>query len=182
MKKGEIENYLVKLGEAYEALKGPTLEIGVCGGAALMVTGLVDRTTRDIDILFPSRLPPLFWEACQIVAEEFGLPNNWINLGPKELSEIGLPPEFKKRAIRKPYGKNIEVFFASRLDQIFFKVYASADRGGYHVDDLLKLKPTNDELEKAALWCMTHDVSEGFRQILISMFKQLGFDHVAKKL
>jgi len=34
------------------------------------------------------------------------------------------------------------------------------DQGaGKHFDDLIALKPTSDELENAARWTMTHDVS-----------------------
>ena len=61
-------------------------------------------------------------------------------------------------------------------------MYAAADRAGYHVDDLQQLNPTEEELVAAAQWCQTHDPSEGFRQILLSMLHQLGYDNVVQKL
>ena len=52
------------------------------------------------------------------------------------------------------------VYFIGRLDQIHFKLYAAADqRDGTHLADLRALKPTDEELETAARWAMTHDVS-----------------------
>ena len=48
--------------------------------------------------------------------------------------------------------------FTGRFDQIHFKLYASVDRGGYHIEDLRALSPSHDELEAAARWAMTHDV------------------------
>ena len=98
MDKKEIERYLQKLAEVYSQIKdAPPLKLGICGGAALSITGLIDRTTKDIDLLFPLHLPVAFFEA-------------------------------KK-----------------------------------YVEDLLALKPTEKEIEAAARWCLTHDVSNGFK-------------------
>ncbi|RKZ02008.1 hypothetical protein DRQ21_09490 [Candidatus Fermentibacteria bacterium] len=47
---------------------------------------------------------------------------------------------------------------------------------------LIALNPTSEEMEAAALWCMTHDPSDGFRGILISMFEELGYEDAAKRL
>lgn len=101
----EIENYLTKLAEAYDALGGSDLSITICGGAGLMLLGLVDRTTKDIDLAEPVQLPKQFDEAARIVAREYNLPANWINQGPKQLAEMGLPPKFHDRATIKQYGK-----------------------------------------------------------------------------
>jgi hypothetical protein len=59
-------------------------------------------------------------------------------------------------------------------DQIHFKLYAAVDQGpGKHLDDLLSLNPTADEIERAAHWTMTHDVSESFKQNLKSLVNYL---------
>lgn len=178
----EIERYLTKLAESYDTLKGPPLTITVCGGAALMMLGLVDRTTKDIDLVEPRKLPKEFGQAADIVAREYGLPGNWINQGPKELAEMGLPPHFDDRAVVRKYGRRLTARIASRLDQIFFKIYAAVDRGGYHADDLKKLNPSQGELKAGATWCMTHDVSPGFKEILTDMLEKLGYEEVARSL
>jgi hypothetical protein len=182
MDKREIEDLLCRLAEAYEALGGAALTIGICGGAALSVLGLVERTTRDIDLVTPEHLPPAFWQAAAAVAAQLDLPDSWINQGPKELASMGLPEGFTTRAVTKRYGRRLTARYASRLDQIYFKVYAAVDRGGYHVDDLQKLQPTTEELIAAARWCMTHDVSAAFRSMLKSMFEALGYEDVARSL
>jgi len=182
MNTSEIEQYLTKLAETYDALGGQPLTVTICGGAGLMILGLVDRTTKDIDLVEPHHLPAEFEEASRIVSREYGLPDNWINQGPKELAEMGLPPGFHERATVKKYGKRFIVRLTSRLDQIFFKMYAAVDRGGYHADDLKKLEPTDAELTEAARWCMTHDVSDGFKEILKDMLEKLGYGKVAQSI
>ena len=68
----------------------------------------------------------------------------------------------------------------NRIDQIHFKVFAAVDSGpGRHVDDLRELRPSPDEIEKAAFWAMTHDRSVEFRMVLVSMLRQMGFKDVA---
>ncbi len=75
----EITNYLTSLSKTYEILQGPSLAIVLCGGAALSAMGLIERSTKDIDILGPPQLPPQFWEAAKITADYFQLPADWIN-------------------------------------------------------------------------------------------------------
>lgn len=182
MDKDQLLQYLTDLALIYEQLGGSPIDVGVCGGAGLILTGLAERTTKDIDTLFPVPWPPLLAEAARIVASNHGLADGWINAGPAMLTTMGLPDDFKKRAVIRTFGAIVTIYFASRVDQIFFKVYAAADRGGYHVDDLLHLHPTNEEMLAAARWCRTHDPSDGFRQILLSMLKALGYDDVARAL
>lgn len=182
MDKDKLLGLLKELGKIYEALDGQPLILGICGGAGLIITGLVDRTTKDIDAIFPTVWPEKFLKAVQIVSKNYGLSSDWINLGAEQLTKMGLPDGFMERAEKNKFGKNLTLFFASRYDQIFFKVYASADRGGYHVDDLFALHPTEEELLDAAKWCRSHDVSPEFEKILVSMFEKLGYANVAKKI
>ena len=111
---------------------------------------------------------------------------DWLNYGPSSnsggLFQTGLPDGLLQRAHQSEYGDYLQVFFIDRRDQVFFKVFAAADRLGVHVDDLVALNPTSEEMEAAALWCMTHDPSDGFRGILISMFEELGYEDAAKRL
>lgn len=182
MDKNQLLKFLNALDEVYEQLGGTSIDLGICGGAALILTGMIDRTTKDIDTLFPVPWPPLLSEAVQIVARNYDLSERWINSGPDQITTMGLPDGFKERAEISKFGRSLTVYFASRRDQIFFKVYAAADRGGYHVEDLLALKPTQEDMLAAGEWCRTHDPSDGFRQILISMFAKLGYGEAAKKI
>ena len=86
------------------------------------------------------------------------------------------------RLERREIPPKLVVYFISRLDQIHFKLYATVDQGGYHMTDLTELKPTDDEIETAARWTMTHDVSEGYRLDMKDKLRRLGYEAVAEKL
>jgi hypothetical protein len=172
--------------------KSPPLELVVCGGSALIATELVSRTTKDLDIIAlfdsnsnlidPSPLPSHLISAAKVVARNLNLTENWLNTGPDDLFRMGLPDGFKERLICHEIGQCLKVHFISRLDQIYFKLYASVDRGGYHIDDLMALKPTEDELILAGKWSRTHDVSEGYAKILKDLLKNLGVTYAASRV
>ena len=120
-------------------------------------------------------LPTDIRETSERVAADFGLAADWLNSGPGELVTWGLPAGFLSRAQTRHYGPRLTVHFASRLDQIHFKLYAMVDQGaGRHEADLRTLNPSRDELLVAAKWTMTHDPSEGFREQLILALEYLG--------
>lgn len=131
-----------------------------------------------------TQLPEVFWQAAETLREEFDLDEKWINDEPSPMVEGGLPEGLEERLLIKDYGTKLNVGFIGRLDQIHFKLWASADRdpSSYHVQDLLALDPTNEEIEEAARWCLRKDPSEGFRKVLSQMLKELGFDEVAESL
>jgi hypothetical protein len=70
------------------------------------------------------------------------------------------------------------VDFASRFDQIHFKLFAMVDQGGgRHEADLRALRPTKDELTAAARWSVTQDPSPGYRSVLVDAMRALGVDN-----
>lgn len=178
----EISTYLEHLSAVYEDLKGPPLEIAICGGTALNFLGFEERPTKDVDVVSPEVWPLPFQEAASITAEKFNLKPDWINRDPVDLLRMGLPKGYFKRCERKQFHSRLVYLITSRKDQIHFKLYASIDRGGYHVEDLKKLNPTEDELFQAACWCMTHDVSQIFRIQMIDFLKKMGWNHASQRL
>lgn len=167
----------------------------VCGGSALIALQLVPRTTKDVDILAmvkndslvaPAPIPDELIEVANDVQKSLGLPEEWLNNGPSSneggLFQMGLPEGLKNRLTRKEYGGKLTISFISRLDQIYFKLWASVDRGGYHIEDLMALNPTADELFNAARWTMEKDVSEGYLMVLKSFLSAIGFEDVTHKL
>ncbi len=158
---------------------GEPIGLVVCGGTALAVLQLVRRTTKDVDVLGVAieekgnirvkkikKFPKWFEEAAQAVQRDFGLIEGWINLEPAGFLDFGLPEGFERRLEKRTYGEFLSVYYISRFDQIHFKLYAAVDRDSYHVQDLLELKPTSEEMLKAAKWVLTQDVSEAFRILL----------------
>ncbi len=95
---------------------------------------------------------------------------------------MGLPAGFADRLTERVYGPRLTVYFIGRRDQIFFKVFSAADRGGVDLDDLAALRPTTDELEEAARWAMSIDVSEGYRMLVRELIKNIGYESVAARI
>ena len=169
----------------------------ICGGSALIATNLRRRTTRDVDVvallstahelISPDPLPDFLLKAADQVARDLGLIEGWLNNGPSRgeggLFQMGLPQGFVSRLTEREYGPRLIVYFIGRLDQIHFKLYAAADqREGTHLNDLKALHPTAAELEAAARWTMTLDVSEGFRMVLKDLLTQLDHESVAERI
>jgi hypothetical protein len=174
---------------------GIPLALVVCGGTALFALGLVMRTTRDVDVLGAvleteggliiqriTKFPDWLIEASNKVGRDFDLPENWLNLGPASQVESGLPEGFEKRLVKKVYGQYLTVYFISRVDQIHFKLYAAVDQDDYHVQDLFALKPTEIEMEMAAKWVITQDVSEVFKALLKDFLEIHNHGAIAKRI
>jgi hypothetical protein len=165
---------------------GSDVEIVVIGGSALTALALVRRATRDVDLLaivehgelrLAEPLPQALLAARAAVAADFGLAENWLNAGPTDLLKWGLPVAFMSRVVSRSYGTTLIVHFASRLDQIHFKLFAMVDQGGgRHEADLRALNPTPGELVAAARWSITQDPSPGYRWGLVQALRALEVD------
>jgi hypothetical protein len=180
-----LEVLLGALGEQLGVL-GCHIEIVVIGGSALTALGLVQRVTRDVDVLaiadkgklhLAEPLPDALLSARAAVARDFGLDQNWLNSGPTDLIKWGLPNGFMTRVVTRHYGPALDVHFAGRVDQIHFKIFAMVDQGGgRHETDLRALDPSAAELIAAARWSITQDPSPGYRSVLMEALRYLGVD------
>lgn len=183
-----ILQLLSALGERLALTRTP-VELVVIGGSALTILGLVERPTRDVDVVAlldggelrsAKPLPARVVEARDAVATDFGVSGGWLNSGPGDLLQWGLPDGLVERLTSREFGPALRVHLVSRLDQIHFKLYALVDQGlGRHEEDLRALSPTVDELRAAARWTITQDPSEGFRQELLGALRYLGVEDVA---
>ena len=192
-----IDQALSLLAGRLDLAQTEPVRLVICGGSALIAMNLRRRTTRDMDVvallsaaqvpISPDPLPDFLLRAADQVARDLGLFEGWLNNGPSRgeggLFQMGLPEGFVGRLTEKKYGPRLAVYFIGRLDQIHFKLYAAADqRDGTHLNDLKALHPTAAELEAAARWAMTHDVSEGFKMVLKELLTQLGHESVAERV
>lgn len=192
-----IDQTLSLLAGRLDLAQTDPVRLVICGGSALIAMSLRRRTTRDMDVvallsaaqepISPDPLPDFLLRAADQVARDLGLFEGWLNNGPSRgeggLFQMGLPEGFVGRLTEKKYGPRLAVYFIGRLDQIHFKLYAAADqRDGTHLNDLKALHPTAAELEAAARWAMTHDVSEGFKMVLKELLTQLGHESVAERI
>lgn len=159
---------------------GETAAILVVGGSALMARGWVDRTTQDVDViarahpegsawrLVPAEpLPPAIEDAVARVARDYGLPSDWLNTVVGAQWRDGLPPRAAEEAEWRTYG-GLTVGFAGRRTILALKLFAAVDRGpqSVHLQDLLRLAPSDAELEAAAQWVRRQDASPHFTSFI----------------
>lgn len=167
----------------------------VCGGSSLLALGLIRRTaTRDVDVLArveaqglvtAKPLPDWLVKAVDQVQADLGLLDKWFNTGPSDDSffQFGFPAGMADRLQTRDYGPSLRISYISRYDQVFFKLYATADTDqGRHYRDLQDLKPTAEELLAAARWTRTQDPSEGFLYVLSNVLKSLGHESLIEQL
>ncbi|MEX2620804.1 MAG: DUF6036 family nucleotidyltransferase [Egibacteraceae bacterium] len=163
--------------------RGQHFDVVVVGGSALLLSGFVTRPTIDVDVVAiatsaglvkASPLPEPLVHAVEDIAAQLDLPATWLNAGPADLMDWGLPEGFAERLRRRSFG-GLVVALAERFDLICFKLYAFADQGptSRHYDDLRALEPSSGELEEAAVWCRTQDPSEGFVGLLAAALRLL---------
>ena len=181
-----LESILTALGTLL-GQRGLTYELVTIGGASLALRGLVFRPTQDLDVVAVvvdgqmrkvKPLPEDLLRAARDVAAEFQLSDRWLNSGPSDLMDFGLPEGFADRAEIRRFGP-LTLRIAGRFDQICFKVYAAVDQapGSRHLDDLRELKPSADELFAAGRWARSHDPSDGFLSQLRLLVKAFGVEN-----
>lgn len=193
-----------KINEALQLLDGRLkmnrsrgFSLVVCGGTALNAMHLIQRTTKDVDIVAlidsnnqlvdPAPLPEALMVAAKEVADTLNLAQDWLNNGPSSgdggLFRLGLPDGFKERLTKNYQGEKLMVYFVSRLDQIHFKLYAAIDQlGSYHASDLKQLSPSDEELLQAVRWTTTHDTSEGFQTAIKLFLREFGYERLVDKI
>ena len=181
-----------RLNEALSALSellgaaDASAHLVVIGGSGLIAIEAVSRTTQDVDVVALEEagvlvsadpLPPPVVTAAATVERDLGLAPGWLNSGPTSLLKLGLPSGFIDRLIRRDYGPALRVSFAARIDQIFFKLYAAADRREPRdFTDLRLLVPTPAELQHAAHWVRTHNMPGPFDDDLARALRDLGVE------
>lgn len=195
--KESVDGLLAALSAQLDAA-GARCALVIIGGSGLLALGYISRATKDVDVLgvgvsasqasqapgvepfarlqSAKPLPDAVLRARAVVAADFGISEDWLNGGPADLLDLGLPDGFVDRLVQRDFGRGLRVGFASRLDQIHFKLYAAVDAGGpgKHEADLRALKPTPEELVIAARWTRTHDPSDGYLGSLTKALEYLG--------
>ncbi len=146
----EFDEYLHHMGLEFEGV--------VIGGAALLLIHVIDRATKDVDILSPEIPDEIKKSSVDFAKKNPKLslnPNEWFNNGPYSLKR-DLPKGWKNRLQRVFKGKSLTLFTLGRLDLLRAKLYAACDRD-IDFDDCVALKPTNKELEDCLDWVLKGD-------------------------
>lgn len=178
-----IRGSLQKLGSLLDDRDLPKVTVLLCGGSALNLSGLVSRTTADVDALGIDtggqeleELPAWLCECADEVARETGVERGWLNDAARALQKVGLPEGILRRAQREKFGRRLEIAVSSRLDLVALKCFAALDpkSGPRHLSDLVDLTPSADELAFATKWLLGRPTSAQFRQALAQLCSVLG--------
>lgn len=151
-----------------------SVSIVVVGGASLSAGGWVERVTKDVDVIArevgsgdttrlvpPEPFPPALEDAIRRVARDYGLSEGWLNAEIAAQWRTGLPPGLAEELRWERFGP-LRVGFAGRGALIALKLFAAIDRGpdSVHYRDLVALRPSEEELDRAARWVVTQDAAE----------------------
>lgn len=141
------------------AARCQSLEAVVVGGSALAPLRIVDRETRDVDVMHP-HLPRAVSDAARAFAAEersAGRPlsDEWRNNGPESLARE-LPSGWQGRTQRAFAGVALTLVTLGHADLLKSKLYALCDRGT-DVLDCVALAPTSAELDEALPWLSERD-------------------------
>lgn len=154
----------------------------VVGGATLNLLGLLDRTTRDVDVIAlaadpvgavpallspPDPLPEPLVRAVLRVARDFGLERDWINTAIARQWSQGLPPWLAHDITWRRYG-GLHMGLVGRRTLVALKLFAATDQSVHsvHAQDLKALDPSDEELADASAWVVTQDASNAFPRLV----------------
>jgi hypothetical protein len=144
-----IESIFTALSELMAARGLEPVSLLVCGGSALVVSGIVARSTSDVDVigtrnfdgeisaLYP--LPEDLTKCADLTGREFGLKSGWLNASASLFGNLDeLPQQTWTDLEDREYGSHLKVSFIGRSGQIFLKFDATCDRNeARDIEDLL---------------------------------------------
>jgi hypothetical protein len=117
-------------------------EIIVAGGSALLLLGIVDRETGDIDAVACQPKLSTIARDIALVGEDLGLPVSWLNDGVRAYHDL-LAADYRDRLTTIGEFGALTVRALGRPDLILLKIAAARPRD---LDDLRALAPTVEEI------------------------------------
>ena len=157
--------------DEFLASRGLFFEGTIIGGAALLVLGITERFTKDVDCLTP-QIPEEIKKASEEFSEmkeELKIEKNWFNNGPSSLVNQ-LPQGWDKRLELIYDGKSLKLTTLGRPDLLKTKLFAFCDRTEPDLSDLQKLKPSIEELSESISWVKDCDGNEMWADHVEKMF------------
>jgi hypothetical protein len=171
----------------------------VCGGTALGIQGLIQRPTRDIDVIsgwnsttlqivpidrFSRAVERAIVRVAETHRELRSSGITWVNLGARGLLDFGLPPGCVGRLKACVIGTHLTLRIPDRRDLIAFKLFAAADaahgRQSVHKSDVRAVSPNEEEVRFAIDWVITiPDPNHQLRAELREFLQELGHEDLA---
>lgn len=161
--------------DGFLAARKQYFEAIVIGGAALACLGIINRETKDCDVLDP-KIPKEIERSAQEFRLELSnigqdLKEDWLNNGPESLKGL-LPRGWHSRIVPIYEGNALFLNTLGRDDLLKTKLFAYCDRG-QDLQDCVALNPTSDELSNAIEWVMKQDANPGWPDYVRLQFTKL---------
>ncbi len=131
----------------------------IVGGSALILLGIIQRQTQNLDLLNDSLALELVNDA-MLFAKSHGLAQDWLNNAPAGLKK-DLPKHWEIRLQKVFDGRTITLHALGRCDLIKTKLWALCDRTR-DLPDVLALQPSALELKEACDWLKPLDLNPGW--------------------
>lgn len=148
--------------DAFLASRGLRFEGVAIGGSALVLMGVIQRLTRDVDVLVPALPAPIAEAAREFARDQrragHDLTDDWFNNGPMSLCDV-LPAGWRARLSRIFDGRALVLDTLGRSDLLKSKLFALCDRG-IDLADCMALAPTASELDECMPWLVLQDGNE----------------------
>ena len=189
-----LSKSLLLLGEFLDSEATEPVHLVVIGGSALLATGVVSRTTEDVDVwaqrglvdleILPAYpLPPFLAQAATKVAGELGLKPNWLNAmaGMVAIPLNRYPPRVWDELTVREYGNRLTISFAGRPALLHLKFHSAIDpkreRRKTDAADLAALAPSAEEAASVLNWLFREElVVAGAVTELRNLLKNLGHE------
>jgi len=186
--RADVERALTELGRQMALRDADPVIVLCCGASALCVVGALSRRTLDVDavatigpkgeIIAVEEFSPEMNEAIAAVGLSLALNPSWFNLAAAAVLARGLPPGALSRSANHSidFGPCLTVRFMDRIDLIALKMSAALDplEGRRHIEDLVAIDPTREELKHGADWIGAWPSSASFKQAFQRLLE--GFD------
>jgi hypothetical protein len=189
----KAETMLSALGRVLDDEGCPPVDVVVCGAMALLMRGIIERPTRDIDglgfvvekggkpVLVKPRLSGRLKAAVERVGSLYGEGKHWFSTAATVLhDDTELPPDIVSEAEVKRYGSRLTVRLCSRRHLAFLKMWAAVHRGEPDIGDLARMALTPGEAEEAADWCLRQDREALPR--LAAVLEEIGHGEVVARI
>lgn len=135
--------------DRYLQVKGLKFSGIVVGGSALVLLDIIDRSTKDFDMI-EDNIPQEIVDAALKFAEQENLSIYWLNSGPSELVKH-LPAHWRSTIQPLYSGDGLKLSTLSRDNLIKAKIWAYCDRTKDY-DDVISMLPSKGELADTQAW------------------------------
>jgi hypothetical protein len=189
----KAEDMLSALGAVMEERGIAPTDIVVCGAMVLLMQGVTNRPTRDIDglglvveeggslVLRKPLMSGEFNAAVERVGSLFNEGKYWFSTAAIILhDDTELPDDLIAKAEVRRYGERLTVRLCSRPHMVCLKMWAAIHRGEPDLGDLIAMGISHEEARVAVEWCLQQD--SGILGEITAVLEGVGHGELARRL